>query len=180
MVQDWGGPIGFDIAINQPDKVKGFIIGNTWAWPLERAGHKTFSTIFGGYIGQFISWANNGVVKFFMSKGVAKSLGDDVLAMYEAPFLHDKDRKQTHIFPAQLWDADDFLANVYAKLPTLKEKPALIVWGLEDFAFQEPERKRFESFFKNSQTVLLKDAGHFVQEDAPDETSNAIKQWYVY
>jgi haloalkane dehalogenase len=55
MVQDWGGPIGFNIAITQPERVKAFIIGNTWAWELERAGHKAFSTLFGGYVGQFIS-----------------------------------------------------------------------------------------------------------------------------
>jgi len=27
MVQDWGGPIGFDVALNNPDRIKGFVIG---------------------------------------------------------------------------------------------------------------------------------------------------------
>ena len=46
------------------------------------------------------------------------------------------------------------------------------------FAFQEPERERFESTFPNHKTVLLEDAGHFIQEDAPDEIVDAIKTWY--
>ena len=178
MVQDWGGPIGFDIAINQPQRIRGFIIGNTWAWSLERMGHKAFSTLFGGYIGQFISWTHNGVVSFFMSSGVEHELSDEVLAMYHAPFKNRDNRKQTHIFPAQLWDAELFLSKVYKGLPSISDKPALIVWGLKDFAFQEPERQRFEKIFKNHKTILLKDAGHFIQEDAPHKISDAIKTWY--
>jgi len=178
MVQDWGGPIGFDIAINQPDRVKAFIIGNTWAWELERVGHKAFSTLFGGYVGQFLSWANNGVVSFFMSQGVEHELSDEVLAMYDAPFKDRANRKQTHIFPAELWDADEFLKDVYEGLETIADKPALIVWGTEDFAFQEPERERFEEIFKKHKTILLEEAGHFIQEDAPHEISDAIKAWY--
>src|SRR5262249_31622640 len=33
MVQDWGGPIGFRVATNHPERFAGFVIGNTWAWP---------------------------------------------------------------------------------------------------------------------------------------------------
>jgi haloalkane dehalogenase len=178
MIQDWGGPIGLDIAEHHQEQIDGLIIGNTWAWPLERVGHKAFSTLFGGYVGQFLAWSGNGVSKFFMYKGVEKSLNDKVLAMYYAPFEKTEDRKQTHIFPAELWDADVFLSKVYARLPALSKKPVLIVWGEDDFAFQGPERERFEEIFENSKTLLLKDAGHFIQEDAPHEISAAIKAWY--
>lgn len=178
MVQDWGGPIGFNIAENEPSNVKGFIIGNTWGWPLERFGHKAFSTLFGGYYGQLISWQSNGIVDFFMSSGVENSLSKEVLAMYHAPFENGQTREQTHIFPAQLWDAQDFLTEVYAGLELLSDKPVLIVWGTEDFAFQEPERERFESIFKNHQTILLENSGHFIQEDASRKISDAIKRWY--
>ena len=43
MVQDWGGPIGFQFAIAHPGRLSGFIIGNTWAWPLEKAADKDAS-----------------------------------------------------------------------------------------------------------------------------------------
>lgn len=179
MVQDWGGPIGFDLAIQQPERIKGFIIGNTWAWPLERTGHKVFSTVMGGWSGQFGAWCCNGIVKFFMTQGVANALDDNTMEMYEAPFNDRNERRQTHIFPAQLWDAKAFLANVHEKLLTLADKPALLVWGEKDFAFKKPERERFESIFTNHKTILLKNAGHFIQEDVPDEINQAIKNWYT-
>jgi haloalkane dehalogenase len=178
MMQDWGGPIGFAVAANLPDRVSGFIIGNTWAWPLERTGQKVFSTLMGGWPGQVAAWCCNGVVRFFMSKGAVDTLTDAEMAMYLAPFADRLVRTPTHVFPAQLWDAKPFLQDVYSGLPSLSDRPALIVWGLEDFAFQEPERTRFEALFPNHQTVLLKNAAHFIQEDAPGEIANAIRGWH--
>ena len=179
MVQDWGGPIGFNLAIKQPQRVKALIIGNTWAWPLERTGHKLFSTVFGGYIGQSMAYTYDGIVSFFMSVGVEKELSNEVLEMYHAPFADRQNRKQTHIFPAELWDAQTFLSAVYKGLPSISDKPVLIVWGMEDFAFQVPERERFESIFKNHKTLLLENSGHFIQEDAPHKITDAIKNWYL-
>ena len=178
MMQDWGGPIGFDVALTNPQRITAFVIGNTWAWPLERTGQKVFSTLMGGLPGQFTSWCCNGVTRFFMSRGVVNKLSDDELAMYLAPFNDRHKRSQTHIFPAQLRDANKFLTNISGNLHTLSDRPALIVWGLQDFAFQEPERSRFEAIFPDHKTVLLENSGHFIQEDAPNEISTAIRNWF--
>jgi haloalkane dehalogenase len=178
MMQDWGGPIGFAIAERQAARLDGFVIGNTWAWPLERTGHKVFSTLMGGWPGQFAAWCCNGVVRFFLSQGMERNLSAAELAMYLAPFAERAMRMPTHVFPAQLWEADTFLQTVYDGLPELSERPALIVWGLKDFAFQEPERSRFESLFPKHRTVLLENAGHFIQEDAPEEIAAAIRDWH--
>lgn len=177
MVQDWGGPIGFEVALNNPERIKGFVIGNTWAWPLERTGHKIFSTIMGGWPGQFSEWCCNGIVRLFMSRGVATHLTDDELAMYLAPFAAREQRSQVHIFPAQLWDASAFLGRIHQRLPSLSDRPVLLTWGMKDFAFKDPERNRFESIFPNHETVLLDNSGHFIQEDAPHEIATAIRVW---
>jgi haloalkane dehalogenase len=33
IMQDWGGPIGLATALDRKDRVRAFILGNTWAWP---------------------------------------------------------------------------------------------------------------------------------------------------
>jgi len=179
LVQDWGDPIGFDFAIHHTEIVRAFIIGNTWAWPLERRGQKIFSAIMGGPAGWLMAWAFNGVTRFFMWRGVQTPLSKDELAMYLAPFEAVDSRAPTYIFPRQLTDAKPFLTDIYQNLNSLSELPVLIVWGQEDFAFQEPERMRFERLFTNHETILLKNAGHFIQEDAPAEISIAIRKWYA-
>ena len=176
-MQDWGGPIGFSVALRFPDRVHGFIIGNTWAWPLERMGPKMFSIIMGGAVGRSITRCCNGVVRFFMKMGVVTPLKNQTLQMYLAPFKNQKDRTPTHIFPRQLRAANPFLADVYNGLPLISQKPALIVWGEKDFAFKKPERSRFENIFSEHTTVILPRAGHFIQEDAPDEIIEAIRKW---
>ncbi|HFD81666.1 MAG TPA: alpha/beta fold hydrolase, partial [Gammaproteobacteria bacterium] len=178
MVQDWGGPIGFKVALDSPSRVAGFVIGNTWAWPLERPGQKGFSLLMGGWPGRFGAWCCNLVVRFFLSKGVASGLSDRELAMYLGPFVSRESRRPTHLFPAQLRSAGAFLDEIHRKLPTLADRPVLLTWGLEDFAFQEPERTRFESLFPQHETLLLKNAAHFIQEDAPGEISAAITDWH--
>src|SRR6266498_845221 len=35
MVQDWGGPIGFSVAVRHPQRFRAFVIGNTFGWPVE-------------------------------------------------------------------------------------------------------------------------------------------------
>jgi haloalkane dehalogenase len=176
-MQDWGGPIGFSVALRFPERVHGFIIGNSWAWPLERLGPKTFSLVMGGAIGRLITRCCNGVVRFFMKMGVVTPLKKQTFQMYLAPFQNQTDRPPTHIFPRQLRAANPFLAEVYSGLPLISQKPALIVWGDKDFAFKKPERSRFESIFPKHTTVLLQNAGHFIQEDAPGEIIEAIRKW---
>jgi len=177
MMQDWGGPIGFAIAERYPERVAGFVVGNTWAWPIERFGQRVFSTLMGGWPGRVAAWSCNGVVRFFLSRGVVHSLSSAELSMYLAPFSSRTARRPTHIFPAQLRGAGEFLQKVHDNLPPLCEKPALLVWGSRDFAFRNPERERFEKLFRHHETVLLDRAGHFVQEDAPVEIASAIQVW---
>jgi haloalkane dehalogenase len=34
VVHDWGGPIGFGAALERPDRVRGAVVMNSWAWEL--------------------------------------------------------------------------------------------------------------------------------------------------
>lgn len=178
MMQDWGGPIGLAIAERHPERFDAFVIGNTWAWPLERVGHKVFSAVMGGWPGRLAAWCCNGVVRFFLSQGMERKLTNEELSMYLAPFAERAKRTPTHVFPAQLRDAGSFLEQVHEGLAELSDRPALILWGLRDFAFREPERTRFEALFPDHHTVLLENAGHFIQEDAPEEIAAAIRAWH--
>ena len=176
MVQDWGGPIGFHLAQQRPERFHGFVIGNTWAWPLEgQLRYEMFSWILGGPIGRWLNGTHNGVVHFFLKRGTAGLLDREAYAAYFQPFLHG-DRTPVTVFPRELIAASPFLRTVERGMEDLKEYKALIVWGEQDFAFREPERRRFESYFPDHSTILLPNASHYLQEDAPDEIAQALRQ----
>lgn len=145
MVQDWGGPIGFHLAKARSDRVRGFVIGNTWAWPL--AGlrrYELFSTIMGGPIGRGITQAHLGVIHVFLRRGVVKPLAENAYAAYFQPFING-DSTPVTTFPRELIGATPFLEVVEKGLMQLRDKEALIVWGEKDFAFGPDFRKRFET-----------------------------------
>ncbi len=96
--------------------------------------------------------------------------------MYLAPFKDHKNRRQTSISPRLLIKAADYLHEVEVGLDHIKDRPVLLTWGTEDFAFRDAERQHFERVFPNHETILLK-ASHFWQEDAADDASEAIIQW---
>lgn len=177
--QDWAGPIGFGIAVAQPQRIAGFIIGNTFAWPLRKPVFRVFSFLMGSFPGPMIAHSFNGIVKFFFRRGIRKhALNKAEWNMYLAPFKTVESRAPTHIFPKALAHSSIFLSELENKMSILSEKPALFVWGNKDFAFGPDERKRLMKSFPLNQVVHLKGAGHFIQEDAPEEIASAIHGWF--
>ncbi|MCR9219015.1 MAG: alpha/beta fold hydrolase [Alphaproteobacteria bacterium] len=177
MMQDWGGPIGLWAAQRRLDKIDRLILGNTWGWPFDRWGPRLFSALMGGWPGRFGAVACNAIVRFFFAAGVVNRLPPEILRMYLGPFEDRSTRRPTHIFPDQLTSAGSFLREVELGLPILRKKPALILWGDQDFAFGEHERTRFRACFPNHRDITLQGAGHFIQEDAPDAICDAIASW---
>jgi haloalkane dehalogenase len=178
MVQDWGGPVGFGLAARRPELARRFVIGNTFAWPLDSVPRvRAFSWVMGGPIGRALTSAFNFVPWFFFARGLHQPLDPAARAMYMAPWRPRDRRRAAVIAPRQLIRARPYLEEVEAGLARLADRPALIVWGTKDFAFREAERARFEAAFPDHDTVLLEGASHFLQEDAGEEIAAAFRDF---
>jgi len=178
MVQDWGGPIGFSVAVRQPDRFAAFVIGNTWAWPRSDPGTQVFSRALGGPVGRYLIGQHNLFVERIIPAGVRRvKLPAAVMDAYRGPFPTPESRRPVYVFPKEILASRPFLTEIEAGLPKLADRPALIVWGTKDVAFRAAERRRWEDVFPGHRTVLLDGAGHYIQEDAPDEIVTAIRDW---
>ncbi len=178
MVQDWGGPIGFAAATRHPDRFARFVIGNTWAWPKSDLGTQLFSRLLGGRIGGHLILRRNFFVEKIIPSGVKrKKLPDAVMDAYRGPFPTPESRRPMHVFPREILGSRPFLAEIERRLAALRDRPALIVWPAKDVAFRDPERRRWEQIFPNHRTVTLDGAGHYIQEDAPEDIIAAIQDW---
>ena len=96
---------------------------------------------------------------------------------YRGPFPTPQSRKPIHVFPREILASRTLLVEVERGLAVLRDRPALIVWPTKDVAFREPERRRWEQLFANHRTVVLEGAGHYIQEDAPEQIVAAIRDW---
>jgi haloalkane dehalogenase len=178
MGQDWGGPIGFAAATRHPERFAAFVVGNTWAWPKSDPGTQAFSRLLGGPIGRFLILRRNFFVERIVPGGVRrKKLPEVVMDAYRGPFPDPESRRPVHVFPREILRSRPFLAEIERGLPALRDRPALIVWPTKDVAFREPERRRWEEVFPDHRTVTLEGAGHYIQEDAAEEITAAIRDW---
>jgi haloalkane dehalogenase len=178
MVQDWGGPIGFAVATRRPERFSALVIGNTRAWPKSDLGTQLFSRLLGGPIGGYLILRRNFFVERILPSNVKRRpLPKPVMDAYRGPFPTPQSRRPVHVLPREILRSRPFLAEIERGLPSLRERPALIVWPSRDPAFREPERRRWEHIFPDHRTVTLDGAGHYMQEDAADEIVAAIRAW---
>ncbi len=177
MVQDWGGPIGLGFAIRQPERIARLVIGNTWAWPADEFDMKVFSTLFGIGPGRWAVLGLNYFVERLLPMGCERKdrLTDEVMAAYRAPYPTWRDRTPTAVFPRAIVKSRPFLAEVAQGLDAIADKPALIVWGKKDRAFRKRELERWKRIFPDARVRILDDAGHFLQEDAPEAIAEEIR-----
>jgi haloalkane dehalogenase len=181
MVHDWGGPIGFWAATWQPDRFHGFVIGNTWAWPI--TGDRSlewFSRILGSPgLGEALVQRADIFTNLAMRGGIKRGkLSLDEQFMYKRPHPTPESRLPLYVLSREILGAQSLLAEVEQGLPQLSEKPALLVWADKDQAFKERHRIRWEQTFPRHETVILRDTSHYIQEDAPDEIVAAVVDWW--
>lgn len=180
VVQDWGGPIGLFVAGRNPERIERLIIGNTWAWPVNDDPHFTrFSAAFGGALGGFAIRHFNAFVNVMLRVGTPKHrVSGPTLEAYRRVLASAERREATHVFPREIVQSSAFLAEVEASLGHLRGRSTLLLWGDADIAFRAKELAHFERLFDSVQVQVLKGAGHFIQEEAPDEMVQAIRAWW--
>ncbi|MDP9069005.1 MAG: alpha/beta fold hydrolase [Actinomycetota bacterium] len=179
MGQDWGGPIGLTVATRHPDRFRGFILGNTWAWPLNGIFHfEAFSRMMGNPVAKFWVRNANAFVNLMIPLGTASRPSGDVMRAYRGPFPDVEARTPTWEFARQLLRSEPFMRRLEEELPKLTHLPALFLWGGQDFALRKRvELPRLQRLFPHHETVVLERARHFFQEDAADDAASAIRDW---
>jgi haloalkane dehalogenase len=177
MGQDWGGPIGMDLASRHPDRVTGLVMGNTWFWPEKGLALRAFSTLMGSPPLQWLITNRNFFVKTVMKRSLRVKLSDHEFAHYTDVVPTPESRAGIAVFPKQILDAHPWLAAVQERVGrTLGDKPVLLVFGRKDPALaSDAFIERWLGEFADATLVELPGAGHYIQEDAPDEISTAIR-----
>lgn len=176
MGQDWGGPISMAVAVERAERVRGVILGNTWFWPTDELTTKIFSRVMSSPPMQWAVLHRNFFVERLIPAGTAHRPSAAVMQHYRAVQPNAAARKGVAEMPKQLLAAHPLLARLAREVPArLGDKPALLVWGMKDFAFRPgPTLPRMRAAFPDHILVELPGASHFIQEDAPEAIAVAI------
>ncbi len=168
VVQDWGGPIGLSHAVRSPGNVKRLVVMNTWMWSVRGDPHyERFSGFMGGPLGRLLIRRFN----FFARVVMKQAMGDParlpaaVHRHYLRALERPEDRKGCWTFPKRIIDSSVWLEGLWSERDRIRDKPALILWGMKDIAFRERELDRWIGLFNNARVVRYGDAGHYIQEE---------------
>ncbi len=177
MGQDWGGPIGMDIASRNPDRVHGLVMGNTWFWPSDGRMMTLFSKVMGSRPMQRLIKNRNIFVTRVMKQTLQVKLTDKEFAHYTDVVPTPASREGIAVFPRQILDAEPWLAELEQRVAdTLGDKTVVLIFGRKDPALaSESIIAHWQSAFPAATLIELPDAGHYIQEDAPDEIVQAIR-----
>jgi haloalkane dehalogenase len=177
VIQDWGGPIGLSLAVEQPERVAGLVIANTWCWPLG-GDVRLIAGLFGSPVGKYFILQHNFFARQMIPLGlVASRHNAAVLQAYRAPFPTVESRRGTYVFPWALTHSDEWLTNIEAKLSRLSDKPVELVWGMQDpLLGRAAVIRRWQSHFPAARVERVAAASHFIQEDYPGLIADAVRR----
>lgn len=169
VVHDFGGPIGLSYAINHPENVRSLVIFNTFFWSLK--GDPAFerpNRLFNNSIGRFLykrmNFSASQIVR--MAWGDKKTLTPVIHRQYKAAFPTPAERQGTWTFMRELLGSSDWYNSLWARREAIRHMPALLLWGMKDFAFQEKELTRLASIFDRPKIIRCPSTGHFVPDEA--------------
>jgi cis-3-alkyl-4-acyloxetan-2-one decarboxylase len=180
-VHDWGGAIGFGLAAQMPERVHGFVVCNTAAFP---SGHMPLSIglcRIPGF-GALAIRAFNAFVRGALACCAVKPLTPEARAGYLAPYGNWHDRVANLRFVQDIptgpghpsWET---LLEVERGLRLFAGHPMLLCWGGKDFVFNDSFLQEWQRRFPGARTHHFPNAGHFVTEDARDEVVASMEDW---
>ncbi len=173
VVHDWGGPIGFGLAVRQPERIRSLVVFNSAAfrippgaslhWSLRWCRRSPLAAWAILYCGAF----NRLAVRLGSSRGLPAEVRRGLLAPYRTHrnrlavlrFVQDIPLETDHPSYATLVEIEEGLSR-------LAEKPVLICWGEQDFVFNTAFLLRWLHFFPRARVHRIAQAGHYVMEDA--------------
>ena len=177
VVHDFGGPIGLSYAIRHPQTVRALVLFNTWMWSLEGTPTERVSKFMGGPIGRFLYTRLNLSPRVLLKAafGDKRKLTREVHRHYIEAFSTPEERYGPWVLARELIGSSDWYESLWQHRSHLAAKPSLILWGMKDPAFGRDALERWQAALTNARTIEFPEAGHFVQEESPEEVARAIR-----
>ncbi|QDU91766.1 Haloalkane dehalogenase [Pirellulimonas nuda] len=181
VAQDWGGAIGLGAALRAPQRFERIVLLNTGAFPPPKIPARIAvcrTPVLGRMAVQGLNLFSLAALQMTLAR--RDGLDPLVAAAYVAPYDTWDHRRAVYDFVEDIpagpghptWGV---LQQIEAGLPSLADRPALLVWGMKDWCFAPWCLERFLGHWPDAQAVRVADAGHWVLEDAPKECLRAIE-----
>lgn len=186
VLHDWGGMIGMAYAARFPEKISRLVLLNTAAFHLPSAKKLPLTlwlcrkTPLGALLirdtGLFVSV----LARWAVSQPMAQRVREGYLWPYRLPQDRTGLLRFVQDIPLKRGDPSyDIVSEVQARLPGFNQMPVLILWGGEDFVFDQHFLSEWERLLPAAEVHRFPNAGHYVLEDAGDEILPLIRDFFA-
>lgn len=182
MVHDWGGAIGMGFAGRHPEMIRALVITNTAAFTSTRIPWQIRLCRL-PWLGACLVRGLNGFARPALAMAVTRKLSSAAAHGYLLPYDSWQHRVAVHAFVRDIpltashpsWPT---LVEVETNLPKLQNKPLLILWGGQDFCFNDWFYEEWLRRFPKAQHHYFAEAGHYLLEDAGEEIEPLLGNFF--
>jgi haloalkane dehalogenase len=184
LVHDWGGAIGFGFASRHPQLVRRIGILNTAAFAMDRIPARIALCKL-PIVGPLLVRGLNG----FAGPATSMTMHRRALTPVE---------KRAYLFPYRSW-ADRVAISAFvqdipmapahptwatlkpieAALPQFADRPINVVWGGQDFCFNDAFLQHWREIYPTAAVTRIEDAGHYVLEDAAEQVVPQLAAFFA-
>jgi haloalkane dehalogenase len=178
IVHDFGGPIGLPILLREPERVSSLVLINTWLWPHgDTPQVQRVSRLIASPLGRLLYLGLNASPRWLVPASFARRsrLTKPIHRHYIAPFPTRAQRHAPFVLGRELAGSDPFYAQLWSDRAALHRIPTTVIWGMRDPAFGPAYLARWQAELPDARVAMLEDAGHFPQEEAPEQVTAALE-----
>jgi haloalkane dehalogenase len=176
VVQDWGGPVGFRFAVENPERIAKIVVMNTGIGARAPNDEWLRFQSFMRRVGTEI------VAGQLVRLSLVQPTTDEIIAAYDAPFPVPESRIGIVQFPELVATSADHPSApaMLVVRDRLREfdRPALVLFGDSDPIFSRRAAEVMAELLPNAELdPPVEGAGHFLQEDRGEHLGERIAAW---
>ena len=184
VLHDWGGMIGMNWAVHNPERVERLVLMNTAAFHLPETKRLPFSlwlarnTGVGAFLVNRFNAFSRGAVRFCVTEKMSPEVAQGYTAPYSTPDARIATLRFVQDIPLKPDDPGyDLVSYTENHLHQLADRPIFIGWGHRDFVFDAHFLERWRQIYPDARYAEYPDAGHYVLEDRPEELGTEIEDF---
>ncbi|HEX5624449.1 MAG TPA: alpha/beta fold hydrolase [Saprospiraceae bacterium] len=176
VLHDFGGPIGFSLALRHPERVRKWIILNSWLWDSrEEPSFQRMSRLLRSPALKFLYRYLNFSARFALPASFGSiKLDARIRKQYTAPFARISERNGPIGMVRSLLQDQEWFGSLWRQRERMYGIPLLVIWGMKDPVISTAYLSALKQGFPEAEVLELKNCGHFPQEEEASAVTQAL------